>query len=80
MRTKLAALGAALSLAAAAGLIGCGSAAAVPASAPAMKAAAAVTSPLAQAQYYERRTRHGIVKCYRQFVVGRYVCRHYHSW
>jgi hypothetical protein len=76
MRTKLAAL----SLAAAAGLICCGPAAAVPASAPAMKAAAAAASPLAQAQYYERHTRHGIVKCYRQFVVGRYVCRHYHSW
>jgi len=76
MRTKLAAL----TLAAAAGLICCGGAAAVPASAPAVKEAAAAASPLTPAQYYERHTRHGVVKCYRQFVVGRYVCRRYRWW
>ena len=76
MRTTLAAL----SLAAAVGLICCGSAAAVPASAPALQEAVAAASPLAHAQYYERHTRHGVVKCYRQFVVGRYVCRRYHWW
>jgi hypothetical protein len=71
---------AALSLAAATGVICCESAAAVPARAPAMRAAAAGASPLVHAQYYERHTRHGVVKCYRQFVIGRYVCRRYHAW
>jgi hypothetical protein len=71
---------AALSLAGVTSLICCGSAAAVPASAPAVKEAAAAVSPLAHAQYYERHTRHGVVKCYRQFVVGRYVCRRYGWW
>ena len=71
---------AALSLAAVTGVVCCESAAAVPASAFAMKAAAAAVSPLAHAQYYERNTRHGVVKCYRELVIGRYVCRRYHAW
>jgi hypothetical protein len=71
---------AALSLAAVTGVVCCDSAAAVPASAPAMKAAVVSASPVAHAQYYERNTRHGVVKCYREFVVGRYVCRHHHAW
>lgn len=71
---------AALSLAAAVAVMCCGSAAAVPASAPAIKEAFAAASPLAHAQYYERHTRHGVVKCYRQFVVGRYVCHRYRWW
>ena len=74
---------AALSLAAFTGRVCCESAGAVPASAPAMKAAAADAAPAApieQAQYYERHTRHGVVKCYREFVVGRYVCRRYGWW
>ena len=76
MRTTLAAL----SSAAAIGLVCCQSAAAVPASAPALKEAAASTAAVLQAQYYERHTRHGVVKCYREFVVGRYVCRRYGWW
>ncbi len=76
MRTTLASL----SLAAVIGLV-CGhSAGAVPASAPAVKEAAAAASPLAPAQYYERHTRHGVIKCYREFVIGRYVCRRYGWW
>jgi hypothetical protein len=74
---------AALSFAAFAGLVCCQSAAAVPASAPAMQAAAAAVAPAAPthlAQYYERHTRHGVVKCYRELVVGRYVCRRYGWW
>jgi hypothetical protein len=40
-----------------------------------MKEAATVSSPLAQVQYSEHRTRHGhTVKCYREFVIGPYRC------
>ncbi len=50
---------------------------AVPADATAVQAAAAAVSPLQQARYAERHTRHGIVKCYREFVVGPYRCHWY---
>ncbi len=45
-----------------------------------VKEAAAATSPLQQAQYYERHTRHRVVKCYRELVFGPYVCHTYYSW
>jgi hypothetical protein len=76
MRTTFAAL----SFAALISLVCCPDASAVPASAPAMKEAAATASAMQRAQYYERHTRHGVVKCYREFVVGRYVCRRYGWW
>ncbi len=38
---------------------------------------AAAGSPL-QVQYEERRTRSGVVKCYRTFVVGRYRCHRFY--
>jgi hypothetical protein len=69
----------ALSLAAGVGLVCSQSAGAVPVSATAVKEAAAATSPLQQAQYAERKTRHGIVKCYRDFVVGPYRCHYFRS-
>jgi len=50
----------------------------VPADAGAMKRAATAISPVQEAQFYARPTRHGIIKCYREFVVGRPVCRHFH--
>jgi hypothetical protein len=35
----------------------------------------------AQAQYAEHRvSRHRIVKCYRDFVIGSYRCHVYHNW
>jgi hypothetical protein len=34
-------------------------------------------APLQQAQYVERRTRRGVVKCYRDLVVGPYRCHYY---
>jgi hypothetical protein len=67
----------ALSLAAGVGLVCSQSAGAVPVSATAVKEAATATSPVQQAQYSERRTRHGIVKCYRDFVVGPYRCHYF---
>jgi hypothetical protein len=56
------------------------SADAVPADAAAMKRAATATSIVQDAQFYARPTRHGIIKCYREFVVGRPVCRHFRRW
>ncbi len=70
---------AALSFATAIGLICCQSAGAVPASAPAVNEAAMAASSVQQAQYEERRTRHGVVKCYRDFVIGPYRCHYFRS-
>jgi hypothetical protein len=47
------------------------SAEAVPADGAAMKRAAIAASTVQEAQFYARPTRHGIIKCYREFVVGR---------
>jgi len=56
------------------------SAAAVPVDAGAMKRVATPISTVQEAQFYARPTRHGIVKCYREFVIGRPVCRHFYRW
>jgi len=69
----------ALSVAAGVGLVFGQSADAVPVNISAVKEAATAASPLQQAQYAERRTRHGVVKCYRDFVVGPYRCRYYRN-
>ncbi len=45
-----------------------------------VKEAAAAAAPLQQAQYYEWQRGHRITKCYREFVVGRYVCHTYYRW
>jgi hypothetical protein len=82
MRTTLLAL----SVSAALGLIYCQSSAAMPA-APLQQAEAAA-SPVQPAQcdcttmccpngYVEHRTKHYIVKCYRDFGVGPYRCHRY---
>jgi len=58
--------------------LACGqSAIAAPADAEAMKRAAVTRSLLQQAQYAERHTRHGIVKCYRTLVIDPYRCHHF---
>jgi hypothetical protein len=61
-------------------LVWCQSAAAVPADAGAIKRAATAISTVQKAQFYARPTRHGIIKCYREFVIGRPVCRHFYRW
>jgi hypothetical protein len=73
MRTTLAVL----ALTSGIGLIACQSATAFPMSAAPIQQSATAASDVTQAQYSERRTRHGIRKCYREFVVGNYVCRTY---
>jgi hypothetical protein len=71
MRTILPVLGLATGI----GLMLCQNASALPANAGAIGETASVASPIEHVQFYERHTRHGLVKCYREFVVGRYVCR-----
>jgi hypothetical protein len=67
-----------LSLAAGFGLTSIPGAGAIPIDATAVKEAAAATSPLQTAQYAEYRSRRGgIVKCFREFVVGPYICHWY---
>ena len=56
------------------------SAGAVPTDAAAMKRAAIAASVAQEAQFYARPTRHGIIKCYRRFIVGQPVCRHFYRW
>jgi hypothetical protein len=68
----------ALSLAAGIGLVCSQSAGAVPASAPALQEAAA-TSTIQQVQYAERHTRRGMVKCYRDLVIGPYRCHYFRN-
>jgi hypothetical protein len=65
------------SFAATLGLVGVSGAGAVPGDVAAVKQAATAASPLQQAQYAERRTRHGVVKCYRDLVVGPYRCHYF---
>ena len=69
-----------LALAGALSLVCYQSAAAVPVDAGAMKRAATAISTVQEAQFYARPTRHGIIKCYRQFIVGPPVCRHFYRW
>jgi hypothetical protein len=76
MQMKLAAFG----LAAGIGLACCQGASALPAAGTAIRQAAMAASPVQQAQYRERHARHGIVKCYRELVFGRYRCHYYRYW
>lgn len=69
----------ALGLVAGLGLAFGQTASAAPASTSALKEAAAVNATIQKAQYAEHRTRHGMVKCYRDFVVGPYRCHYYRN-
>jgi hypothetical protein len=74
MRTTLTVL----SLAAAIGAVAGQSAAAFPIAGSAMQPAAA--SDVEHVQFAERHYRGRVTKCYREFVIGRYVCRSYRGW
>ena len=69
-----------LAFASAASLVCYQNAGAVPIDAAAMMPVATAPSTVQQAQFYARPTRHGVIKCYREFVVGRPVCRHFYRW
>ena len=62
------------------GIIDCQSAGAVAIDAPAMKEAASAASTVHQARFYGYGTRHYVVKCYREVVIGPYVCRRFYRW
>jgi hypothetical protein len=70
----------ALSLAAGIGIVCCQNATAVPGSGTGVNQAAIAASPLQQAQFAGHHARHGVVKCYREFVVGPYHCHHFWNW
>jgi hypothetical protein len=70
----------ALSIAGAIGMLGTQSAGAVATHAAAMKEAARGASTVQQAQFYARATRHYIIKCYRELVIGPYVCHRFYRW
>ena len=76
MRTTLAISG----LIAAIGFACCQSAAAIPVAAKAIKEVVTASSTIEQAQYAERRTRHGLVKCYRTLIIGPYRCHWFTRW
>jgi len=67
---------AAVTFAASIGVVCCQSAGAVPAAAVTLKEATA-RSPLRQVQYREYGTRHHVVKCYRDLIIGPYRCHYY---
>jgi hypothetical protein len=67
-----------LSFVGAVGIASCQSAGAVAINAATMKASAAST--VQQARFYGYRTRHYVVKCYREVVIGPYVCRRFYRW
>ena len=69
-----------LSFVGAVGIASCQSAGAVAINAATMKAAASAASPVQQARFYGYRTRHYVVKCYREVVIGPYVCRRFYRW
>jgi hypothetical protein len=52
---------------------------AMPLDTAAVKDAVTANSALQPAQYYERHARHGVVKCFRDFVIGPYRCHYYRS-
>ncbi len=51
-------------------VLGCQSAGAVAVDAAAVKEAASAASTVRQAQFYGRRTRYHVIKCYRELVIG----------
>jgi hypothetical protein len=50
----------------------------VPANLAAVRTAGTAADTIETVQYAERRTRHGVVKCYRDLVIGPYRCHHYY--
>jgi hypothetical protein len=70
----------ALAFAAGFAVTACQSAAALPIAAGAIQQAATASTTMQQAQYAERRGKGTITKCYREFVVGNYVCHTYRAW
>jgi len=56
------------------------SASALPADGAVVQEAAKANSQVEDVQFYERTTRHYIIKCYREFVIGPYRCHRFRRW
>jgi hypothetical protein len=69
----------ALSFAAGLALVYGQSAIALPANPNGLKESATAASTVEQAQYSEHRARHGVVKCYRDLVIGPYRCHYFRN-
>ena len=70
----------AVSFAVGIGFVWCQDAGAFPADPAAMKEAATAASTVQQTQYAGHFGRHHATKCYREFVIGSYVCHSYRYW
>ena len=70
----------ALSLAGASFALCCQNAGAVVLNATALKEAASAGSTVQQVHFYGYPTRHYIIKCYHEFVIGPYVCHRFYRW
>lgn len=77
MKSLLAGMGAAMVVAALLGIAGVQGAGAAPSSSPSRLNVA--PKLMQQIQYDEYRTRRGVVKCFRDFVIGPYRCHYYRS-
>jgi len=81
MRTTLSAAMSAAIFAGAFCLMNCQTVAALPiAAAQSMQQAETGDSLVEPAQFYIRRTRHYIIKCYREFFIGPYRCHRFYRW
>ena len=69
-----------LSLAAGIGMACCQHAGAFPGSGAGANQTEASASLAQQAQFGGHNSRHGVVKCYREFVFGPYRCHHFWTW
>jgi hypothetical protein len=76
MRLTTTALGAVAAIS----LIWCQPTGAAPISGSGLNQAAIAASTAQQVQYYERHTGHRVIKCYRELIVGPYICHAYHRW
>ncbi len=70
----------ALTFAAVIGIASYQRAGAGPVEATAIKGAASAASTIQQARFYGHATRHYVVKCYRELVIGPYECRRFYRW
>jgi hypothetical protein len=68
------------SLAVGIAIVACQGAGAVPGGGIGLSEAASAGSSVQQVQFVGRPARHGVVKCYREFVVGPYRCHRYWNW
>jgi hypothetical protein len=68
---------AAMLIAAVTGWVGATGGSAAPINAATLDSAAGSLSPLSQAHYYRHHGRLCYAKCYREFIIGRRVCRRF---